>query len=329
MSGEKRGYLCVQGWGENTAGVSVSALTAGTGVDSISDASAAANQILGDYSTLNVASGASSAAFTVDLALNPDSAVLDGSVTVALLGLRMTPLEFDTVMRCTMTVGSTTYESAAPIYGQEMNRTLPAASVGHELFGSGVTNLVFHDLPASVLTTGVEFELALDAGDIGSTSVYVGSVFVGLQIPLWLNPDTFTFGSDVSNDRFRSRAGVMYSSSGVLQRTVSFEVVKADLENVHGIGADFYANDVPAPNIFRAAIANIGQPMLFSPYPYPLTDQAWADSVSDVDQRLLSVRQNFFSLYGLLERQLDISVREGSKDLGATYRARMRFVEVC
>ena len=327
MSAEKRGYLCVQGWGENNAGVSVSALTAGAGVNSIDDASAAANQILGDYSVLNVGTG-NSAAFTTTLAMNPDTTVLDGSVCVALLGLRVTPLTTDTVMRCTMTVGSTTYESAAPIYGQEMNRTLPAGTVGHELFGSGVTNIVFHDLPSSVLTSGVEFELALDGGSLGSKSVYVGSVFVGLQIPLWLNPETFTFGSEVSNDRFRSRAGVAYSSSGVLQRNVSFEVVRAGLETVHGIGPDFYTDDVPQPNLFRAAIATIGQPMLFSPYPYPLTGQAWGDSVGDVNQRLLSIRQNFFSLYGLLERNLEIGIREGAKELNSDYRARLRFVEV-
>lgn len=327
MSGEKRGYLCVQGWGENNAGVSVSALTAGTGTSSIDDASAAANQILGDYSVLNTATG-NSAAFTTTLAMNPDSTDLDGSYCVALLGLRMTPLTQDVVMRCTMTVGSTTYESAAPIYAQEMNRTLPAGTVGHELFGSGVTNIIFHNLPSSVLTSGVEFELALDGGSIGSSEVYVGSIFVGLEIPLWLNPNNFTWGSAVSNDTLTSRAGVRYSSSGVLRRNVSFEVVRAGLETIHGIGSDFYTSDIPSPNLFRAAIATIGQPMLFSPYPYPLTGQAWGDSVGDVDQRLMSIRQNFFSLYGLLERDLQLSIREASKDLNSDYGARMRFIEV-
>lgn len=328
MSCSKRGYLCVQGWGEGTAGVEVGALTAGTGVDSIDDTSAATNGNLADFSAINTTSGATSATFTTNLSLNPDDASLGGDVTVALLGLRVTPLPDDTVMRCTMTVGGDTYESAAPIYGQEMERTLPASTENHELFGSGVSNIVFHDLPVSVLTTGVSFELALDAGNLGSVSIYLGSVFVGLQIPLWLDPDTISWGNEVSNDRFASRAGVVYSSNGVLRRSVAFRVVRAGLETLHGIGSDFYGGDVPSPNIFRAAIAAIGQPMLFSPYPYPLTNASWGDSVGDVNERLLSIRQNFFSLYGNLQRNLDLTVVPGTSGLDSEYSARMRFTEV-
>lgn len=321
-----KAYLCVQGWGENTSGVEVGALTAGTGVSSIDDANAATNGILGDYSVLNVTG--TSAVFTTSLALNPDDSALDGKVTVALLGIRIQPLAQDTVMRATMTVGSTTYESAAAIYGQEMERTLPAGTTGHELFGSGLANIVFHDLPVSVLSSDVEFEIALDAGSLASTTVFIGSVFAGLQIPLQMAPGTFTWSSEPMNDKFTSRAGVNYSSNGVLHRVCSFDVQRANLETLHGIGTDFYTDDIPSPNIFRAMIAAIGQPMLFSPYPYPVTDAAWSGTVSDVDQRLLSVRQNFFSIYGLLDRSSQVTVREEGEGLSQTYRSRMRFGEV-
>lgn len=323
------GYLCVQGWGEGVVGSEIGPLVAGTGVDSITDANAAASPVLADYSTLVVGAAATSATFTTSLAMNPDDAALGGSVTVALLGVRVSPMTLDTVMRATMTVGANTYESAAALYGQEMDRTLPGGLLeGHELFGSGVTNIVFHDLPVSVLTTGVEFNLALDAGTIASTTIRIGSVFVGLQIPLNVNPRGFGWSIEPINDRFRSRAGVNYSSNGVMQRVCSFEAQRSSFELISGIGSTFYSAGVPVPNLFRASLASIGQPMLLSPYPYPLTNQAWSGTVSDVDQRVMSVRQNFFSMYGLLDRSADTSIEEYNQELKTEYRTRLRFGEV-
>jgi len=326
MSG---GYLCIQGWGEGATASQVGTLTAGTGVDSILSPDSACNAVLGDFSTIVVESAATSATFSTSLAMNPDDSALDGLVTVALMGLRIQPLDVDTVMRCTMTAGSETYQSAAPVYAQEMNKELPSGAIdNHELFGSGVTNLVFHDLPVSVLTSGVEFELALDAGDIASKSIRIGSVFLGLQIPLEFNPRTFSWSVGKVNDEFDSRAGVRYASNGILRRTVSFDAQLMALETITGFGADFYTDSVPLPSMFRAGIANIGQPMLLSPYPYAVTGQDWDASSVDVNERLFSIRQNFFSLYGLLDRSADFSIEAFNADLGTQYRGRFRFIEV-
>ena len=323
------GYLCIQGFGEGVVGSEVGTLVAGTGVDSITDPDAAASPVLADYSTLVVAAAATSATFTTSLALTPNSTELDGKVTVALLGVRMSPMSLDTVMRATMTVGADTYESAAALYGQGMSRELPSGLVeGHTLFGSGVTNIVFHDLPVSVLTTGVEFTLALDAGDIAETSIRIGSVFVGLQIPVEFSSRGFSWSVEPANERFSSRAGVNYSSDGVMQRVCSFDVQRSRFELLSGIGDTFYADGVPIPNLFRASLASIGQPMLLSAYPYPLTNQSWSDTVTDVEQRVMSVRQNFFSMYGLLERSADLSLEEYTQQLNTEYRTRFRFGEV-
>lgn len=331
MSNGTIGYLCVQGWGEGGISTEVGALVAGDGVSSITDPNAAANPILGDYSTLVLTSDATEANFETSLSMLPNDAELNGLVTVALLGIRMTPMDTDTVMRAELTVGSNTYQSAAAIYGQSMDRALPSGSSdAHTLFGSGVTNIVFHDLPVSVLSSSVQFTLALDAGDIASKSICIGSVFLGLQIPLQLNPRTFTWSVDVLNDRYRSRAGVDYSSNGVMIRNCTFEVQRASFELLSGIGADFYTDSVPIPNLFRAGIANIGQPMLLSAYPHPVVDAAWFSEsvVGNVPQRLLSVRQNFFAIYGLLERAAEMTVDEYNEGIGTEYRTRYRFGEV-
>lgn len=323
-------YVCVQGWGEDNVGVEVGSLTAEGDISEILDPEAAANPILGDYSEIVVSGSGENPAFSTSLAYNPLDSAFDGKVTVALLGVRVSPLAQDTVMRANLSVGSETYQSAAQVFGQEMLRTLPSAvTVGHELFGSGVTNIIFHDLPTSVIASSVDFDLALDVGDLTGASIRLGSIFVGLQVPVEVNAQTLRMGFEPMNERFLSRAYVNYSSNGVLHRTFNFDAQRMTHETMTGIGPDFYnSSGIPVPSAFRSSIATIGQPMLFSLYPYPVSGQDWTSTSINVEQRLLSLRQNFWSSYGLFDRSMEVNLEQFREGLDTEYRTRFRFIEV-
>lgn len=327
----EKSYLCVQGWGEGVDAVTVGPLVAGTGVDSIENPEGVATDSLGDFSTLVTTSGATSAVFTTSLDLDPLSTDYDGKVTVALIGVRVSPSTQDSVMTATLTVGSDAYHTAAPIYGQEMAKGVSGGSAGHELIGSGVTNLIFHDLPASVVGSGIEFALDLDNGEsIASKSIDIGSVFVGLQIEMEFNPRTFSWASEAAGDRYLTRAYNAVSADGVIRRTVSFEAQRLGIETITGVGSAFYGGELPLPNIFRASIASIGQTMLLSPYPAAFNNVTWpvTPSGSQIQDRLMACRQNFFSVYGLLDRRTEITTDEYRNGLETVYRARMRMGEV-
>jgi len=331
----RNSYLCISGWGDGVAGIEVGALVAGAGVDSIDNAEGVCTESLSNYATLNMGTGDQVAEFTATVEVNPLESQLDGMYTVALLGIRITPLDTDVVLRGSLTYGSQTWWSAATVYGQTMERTLPDSGVeGHSLMGSGLTNLVFHDLP-EMLFTGLplEFALTLDAGfSLSGCSIRIGSIFAGLQIPFANSPGVFTWSDEVVKQEFTTRALAHISSDGVMRPSVAFEVTTTDLKGITGVGLDYYnqpGGSLPVPNFFRAMIASVGQPMLLSPYPYAVSD-AWGDSVdtAEIAQRIRSIRQNFFSIYGLLDRRSEITVREFNEGLNTEYRVRMRFAGI-
>ena len=328
MSLPQTSYLCIPGWGEEVDGVTVDPIVAGDGVDSIDNDEGVCTSALSNYSTINADSAATDVEFTTALDFNPLDVGYDGLYTVALIGVRILPSTVDTVVRCALTAGSMTYQSAAAIYGQDMTRVLPVGEEGHQLLGSGLANIIFHDLPAAAIDA-VTFALTPDSGSLASAQIRIGSIFVGLQIPFASNPGTWNWSSEVVNQQHTSRAIGNFSGDGVVRRAVSFEVTKTELEGLTGIGTGFYSGSPPVPNIFRASLASVGAPMLLSPYPYAVND-AWGDSPEngEITQRLRSVRQNFFSIYGLLDRRTEVGMREFNDGLNSEYRARLRYAEI-
>lgn len=322
-------YLCVPGWAEGSAGTTVGAMTATGGT--VTRGPAAASRSLGDFT--EIAGSSATVTASVDLAIKPSDSSLSGQYVVALIGVRITPLDRDVVLRCKMTANGVDYFSAATIYCQQMDRSLPATTEGHQLFGSGLANLVFHNLPHTAITSGVAFEMILDGGpSLSGKTIYVGSVFAGLEIPLKLDANSVQIGAQISNDRNTKRSGGDLSSDGVLLRSLQLEARAMPLEVLSGISGDYYSSSkYVGPSILRAAIANVGAPMLLSLYPYALQNAGWSGSpdADEIQERSLSRRQNFFSLYGLLDRQIDVSTDEQQGEgLGALYRTRLRFGEI-
>lgn len=323
-------YLCVPGWAEGSAGTTVGTMTATGGTVTRGDA--AASRSLGDFT--EIAASSATVTASVDLAIKPSDASLSGQYVVALIGVRITPLDRDVVLRCKMTANGVDYFSAATIYCQQMDRSLPASTEGHQLFGSGLANLIFHNLPHTAITSGVDFEMVLDGGpSLSSKTVYIGSVFAGLEIPLKMDANSVQIGTQIANDRNTKRSGGDLSSDGVLLRSLQLEARQMPLEVLSGISGDYYSSssEYVGPNIMRAAIANVGAPMLLSLYPYALPSAAWSGSpdADEIQERSLSRRQNFFSLYGLLDRQIDVNTDEQQgQGLSALYRTRLRFGEI-
>ena len=325
-------YLCIQGWGNDEVGVAVTNPTAGASVDDTLNPGGMTTNDLADFTTFFMNSAADDLTFTTNISMTPDSADYDGMVTIALLGVAVYPSAIDTVVRAELVVGSETYNTAAAVYGQEMSRAIAVGTEGHELIGGGLTNIVFHDLPASVIGSDCQFTLTFENGfSIAGSRVRVGSVFVGLQIPLKINPSSFTWSEEIVNSQFESRSGSNISSDGFVRRMASLEAQLFNVDTITGINSSFYSGTAPMPNLFRAAIANVGQPMLLSPYPYPVSNTAWNDSAPDsqeIEERLLAVRQNFFSIYGLMDRRMDVTIDTYNAGLNSLYKSRIRFSEI-
>lgn len=330
----KTSYLCVSGWGDEIDGIEVTELDAGDGIASVDSPESICTSTLTDYATINVSGGDTEVVeFSTSVTMKPSENELSGLSTIALLGIRVTPRDVDGVLRGSLTIGSRTWHSAAPIYGQTLRRVLPDGMEGHSLLGSGLTNLIFHDLPD--LATGgavMEFTLKSDGGpDLGSTQIMIGSVFGGLQIPFANAPSSYVWSDEVANQEFITRALGHISSDGVMRPSTTFEFASTDIVDITGIGEDYYGTGggVPMPCLMRAMIASVGQPMLLSPYPYSFEGE-WDDTpdAAEVTQRLMSVRQNFFSIYGLLDRRTEIGLREYNNGLESEYRARLRFMGI-
>jgi hypothetical protein len=330
MSGLTTSYLCVQGWGEDNSGVTIGDVVSADSDTTVINAGAAASQNLGDYTTLEGSASAVSLSCDVDIDMVPNDSSLDGSYTIAVIGVRVKPLSRDIVVRCAMTIGSEVYQSAATVYGLEMERDKPVGTEGHELFGSGVANFVFHDLDASALGTTVNFEFTIDeAGDFGDKSLLIGSIFCGLQIPLSVDRNSVSMGFQIANDRATTRGGNSIDSNGVLLRSLGFQAKEMPLSVITGISDGYYSGDYVGANLMRAAISNCGQPMLLSMFPYPVTGE-WSESSPDaaeITERNRSRRQNFFALYGLLDRQIDVNADQSFSDGEMLYLARLRFSE--
>jgi hypothetical protein len=333
MSGLVTSYLCVQGWGEDSSGVSVGEiLSADSGTTLVTNGEAAASTNLGDFTTLTGATGASTVSFNVDVSIQPNDASLDGKYALGLIGLRIKPSSRDVVLRATLQSGSEVYESAATIYGLDMERDLPVGNEGHFLFGSGVSNIVFHNLPADTFDSTLTVTLAVDSNivDLGDRDVLLGAVCPFLEIPMSIERTSVAMGFAVMHDENTTRGGNDISSNGVLKRTLAVQAKEMPMSALTGISDGYYDGDFIGANMMRAAIANVGQPMLMSLFPYPV-DSSWGDfsglSPAQVEARNLSRRQNFYAIYGKLDRQIDVTIDESFEAGESTWRARLRFGE--
>ena len=158
--------------------------------------------------------------------------------------------------------------------------------------------------------------------------VTVGHIFVGIEIPVTINPDSFSWGMRVSNQRHKSRDQGAKPSSGTIIRESSGEILKADFYDFAGAGVisapGANINDVfIQPNFFDALKANTSYPILFNPYPIStqLTENLTPEMYG------LIARQNFFSIYGFLDGAMQLQSDHFRDGINSKYRMKFSIEE--
>ena len=165
----------------------------------------------------------------------------------------------------------------------------------------------------------------------------IGHMFVGVELPIDIDPNSFQWNLGLKTQRFFARDQGAKSSEGTLVRQASGEIRNILLNDI--IGSDVtslefdatYPTYIPdalttLPNLFDLVKINNSYPLLFNPYPnsFFIADP---QSVNDVDGYNLTARQNYFSIYGFMEDDLQLLPGEYQDGLDSKYRARFRIQE--
>jgi hypothetical protein len=263
----------------------------------------------------------------------------DLTVTVGLIGCAIepgaAPWEDDLVLCQLTTAGSVNHTSVATLTPWDVSRYAGPGSdadvvESHQILGGGaVANFIFPGIPYALLGSpeGQDWDFRFPSwGDAGAR-LRIGGFFLGFDVPLRVHPDGFTWSTDVLNPRFTSRAYGNISGDGVIHRVASFDAVNIPIGDITGKDA-LFGTTFPATyraNLFRCVIASLGQPMLLNPYPH-MIDSHLDEPSDDPEAVALSNMQNFFSIYGLLDRRLDLRQIAGP-GLKTTFNARINVTE--
>lgn len=193
--------------------------------------------------------------------------------------------------------------------------------------GGGLTNFLFSGIPYDTIASpdGQDWDFRFPEWSDAGSSLRIGGFFLGFDIPLRISPAGFMWWVEALNDRFNARDGSVYSRDGVLRRGASFDAVDVPVGDVTGKDASFGNTGTHRANLFRAAIANMGQPMLLNPYPYSI-DSHVDNAAASPEAAALSNMQNFYSVCGLLDRRMEFR-QQLQPGLKTTYSVRVNFFE--
>lgn len=160
----------------------------------------------------------------------------------------------------------------------------------------------------------------------------IGHLFIGVEVPIVIDPTTFSWKMGLKNARFFSRDEGAISSDGTLIRSATGQIIKIINENIIGSevtaispsGAGF---DIPSAVTYSANFIDLSKvnnsyPIVLNPYPY----SAQANIIT-VEGFNLTARQNFFSIYGFLDNAFEFTPGEYRDGLNSEYKARFRIQE--
>lgn len=323
-------------------GAGAASVTGLSDVGSIENADGILDPNLSNYTTIIPTVSATQFQFGVDFNTQGRFLFGDMNFTVALIGCVMLTYEddgggspdYDTEyceplhVQTSSEVGTDTSNKDTYAYNSQNDiRTFERVELPGIITG-GTTNLVFGagtlgtgGSSIDPVTTTFKFYRGVLAASRPHAILKIGHMFVGIDVPVQLDPRTFTWGMSIDNERFRSRGNGMISSDGAVLRRSSFDAIKMNYSNVGGFEVADDASYVLAPNLFDLVKVNNSYPVLFNPYPY-----AYASPFGGVANTLLS-RQNFFSIYGFLEGDAAVSVGDYRNGLETDYRASFRIEE--
>lgn len=196
------------------------------------------------------------------------------------------------------------------------------------IISGGTVNVMFHGLGKSTTSTTVTTEAIFirtpaDTALRPHSRAIIGHMFVGVELPIIVDPKSFTWSLKVNNESSTARDAGRISSDGTLLRQSSCEIIKIPNENL--VGSVFVTtNDKKTvPNFFDLTKVNNSYPILLSPYPIEAVNSTGLTA----EQANLTARQNFFSIYGFMDNSFEFQPGEYRDGLDSEYRARFRIRE--
>lgn len=154
----------------------------------------------------------------------------------------------------------------------------------------------------------------------------IGHLFIGVDISVTINPNSFVWSCNPENEQFIARDWGAINSDGTLVKRSTAEFIKIENYTLYGSEITAIASEIESslvPNFFDLVKANTSYPLLFSPYPTQLIVAA----ALTIDQANLTARQNFFSIYGFMMDTLKIGTREYRNELDTDYKAQFKIQE--
>jgi hypothetical protein len=266
----------------------------------------------------------------------PDSAnsAYVNTFTMALVGCEQQEtsseslIHRDQVLRCDLETtdwftGDPESVSSTKVFNQLLYNFIPREN---KIISGGAFNIIHTGFTALKITGApTRRDAIFTISGLSAGQVNIGYFFLGQDLPLQLDPTTFSWRARIINDRFTSRSLSSVSSDGSIQRSAGLDIINIPLERMHGQTVGLNPNPVAdVSNFMRVIMANTGQPLLLNPYPYAAL--GLGSSVVD-DDMLFLIRQNFFSIYGFANQDMNFFPSREGGGLQSKYNSRIEFNE--
>lgn len=317
-------------------------IVAQTAIASIENATGVFDPDLSNYTT--VVPNQSAATFAVKIDFAKQSAYLSGAdMTLALIGCALLTYEndggspdlateFSESINCSMSSNVGTVSSTLASYAHNSQDTIHTfgRTALPSIVSGGRANIVFHGLGKSSAgaTATVYVTVKRSAADVAArphARFVIGHLFVGVDIPIVIDPRSFAWTMFLENQRFVARDFGALNADGTLVRRCTGEIMRIGHDALVGsevTGVSPVAASL-TPNFFDLVKASTSYPLLFNPYPRPTV----VESSASADDFNFTARSNFFSIYGFMDDPLEVNVGEYRDGLDSQYRARFRIQE--
>ncbi len=322
-------------------------LTGLSNVDSIENGSGAFDPDLSNYTTIHPTSNQIN--FAIRFSFNKQSDYLINSdMSLGLIGCSLLTYEDDgggfpdlsteflENINCNLQTDIATIVSELISFAhnsQDSINTFGQQSMPSVISG-GRANIVFSGLGVSAASGSGEVNalftrVAADVTARPHTKLLIGHLFIGVDIPIVIDPQSFSWTLQVENERFHARDFGAISSDGTLVKRSTGEIIRIDNYDLLGTEVTSVSTAIVTaskliPNFFDLIKINTSYPLLFNSYPI-LT--ALVNAGTTLETLNLTARQNFFSIYGFMDDPLELLTGEFRDGLNSEYRARYRIVE--
>ena len=297
---------------------------------------------LSDYTTVVATASASSFGVKIDFA-KASAHLSTFNMTLGLIGCSLLTYEddlgsadmtteFSENINCTLSsnVGTVGDTLAGFAHNSQDNIKTFDATPMPSIISGGRANLLFTGLGYSSAgaTATVYVTVTRAAADVAArphARLILGHLFVGVDLPVTIDPRSFSWTLEVENQRFVARDYGAISSDGTLVKRSAGEIIKIANNKLIGTTVTGVGPVVEAttPNFFDLIKVNTSYPLLFNPYPTgPVVS-----STLTAEEANLTARQNFFSLYGFMSDPIELLSGEFRDGLNSEYRARYRIIE--